>query len=142
VERQASRFREFSRNPLLQTIVDLKKRLGATLAPQKATDVVEMYESIMKLHNQCNLTSRFNLKVNTQDCAIFQIFPSGWWETYTLMGNCIRLQGRQQAINNVKNRIIEIERALDGENWKRANEGYQEMASTVRKRRCSYGVDA
>lgn len=130
IQREASRIPQFSRNPVVQSIDDLKKRLGSSLEPRQASDFVEMYQPIMNLRNQCNPSSRQNLRVNSQDCAIVQFFPAGWWETYTSAGNSLQLQkSKRQEINGVKDKILEIEHALDSENWNDAVRRYGEMVS-------------
>jgi hypothetical protein len=131
IQREASRIPQFSRNPVLQSIEVLKKQLGRSLQPRQVSDFVEMYQPIMNLRSRCNPTSRQNLQAsNSQDCAIVQFFPAGWWETFRAAGNSLQLQeSKRGEINGVKDKILDIECALDSENWNEAARLYGQMIS-------------
>ena len=113
IQHQVNPYPNFVKHPLIREISSLQERLGKSLQPRQAEDVVEMNELLRKCRN------------------IFQNFaPPDSNQIYVSVSKAITVQRQlEEQINRAKNSILEIERALDKGDLSRANHLFQELSS-------------
>lgn len=112
IRRGASQYPNFAAHPRIREISTLQSRLGKSLQPKQADDVVELSE----LLRQCIVFYRFAPPdVNSINASISRAIKDQ--------------RERQGQIIRATNSIIEVEKALDGGNLSQANQLYQRLSS-------------